>query len=59
MLVLGKSEEEDSETLRTLFANEVTEKIANYKDWMTGNNQLKELEKLKSDGHFVSEVVDL
>ena len=58
-LGLGKSEKEDCEKLRTLFVGEVSENIAYYKNWLTGNNHLEEVAKFNDDGYFASEVGDL
>lgn len=59
LLGLGESEEEDTAKLRKLFVKEVSENIDDYKDWMTGNNQLEDVDKFNQDGYFASEVGDL
>ena len=58
LLGLGRSEEEDTGKLRKLFIKEVSENIDDYKDWMTGNNHLEEIDKFNQDGYFASEVGD-
>ena len=59
LLGLGRSEDEDTRKLRELFVKEISENIDAYKDWMTTNSHLEEIDKFNQDGYFASEVGDL
>ena len=56
---LGINEERDAENLRFLFVCEVTENIDEYREWTTSDSLAKEIELLKNDRHFASELGDI